>query len=373
MKIAILADALDLQYAGIHVFLREWLKALTRLDKRNEYFLVRPCRGGEFEGVEEIIVPIRRGIPAYQRWRLFTSIPRRLVEAGVDVVVEPAHFGPFNLPPHIRRVTVIHDLTPLLFPQFHPLASSWSHRLLLPGIVLKADRILVNSECTRQDVERCFPLAKGKTSVMLPGREDVFRPMKNSAVLQKYGIREPYLLTVGTIEPRKNLGMLLLAYEAFRQASGQAFQWVLVGKRGWKNEAFFERLEKSPFRSDVVLTGYVERSEMAALYTAATLFVYPSLYEGFGLPVLEAMSCGAPALISNASSLPEVGGAAAEYFDPKDAEGLSQKLLELTGDEGKRQAMSAASLRRAADFSWDAAARKFAGVLGDWQEARKVP
>ena len=120
---------MDLQYAGVHIYLRGLLDALSAVDKENEYLLVRPVAGGEFAGMREMIVPVKAGIPGHQRWRLFGEIPRRLAEESVDAVVEPAHFGPFGLPARVRRVTLIHDLTPVLFPGFHPLYSSLVHRI----------------------------------------------------------------------------------------------------------------------------------------------------------------------------------------------------------------------------------------------------
>lgn len=363
MRIAILGDALDLQYAGVHVYLRGLLNALAEADRENEYLLVRPRPGGDFENMRELIVPIRPGIPGHQYLRALTAMPRRLAGEGVDVVVEPAHFGPFRLPERVKRVTVIHDLTPVLFPQFHPIQSSVVHKIVLPGILKRADGIVANSRHTQSDIEKFYPVSKGKISVVLPGREAIFRPVQEAVVLKKYGIRQPYLLCVGTLEPRKNLTALLEAYEQFRRATGQAVQLVLAGKDGWKNGPFFEALRRSPFRSDIVLTGYTERSELPVLCSMARLFVYPSLYEGFGLPALEAMACGAPVLLSNASSLPEVGGDAAGYFDPGDVDGLSKKLAELLGDERKLQKMSELSLAQAEKFNWRRSAEAFVSLM----------
>jgi glycosyltransferase involved in cell wall biosynthesis len=181
-------------------------------------------------------------------------------------------------------------------------------------------------------------------------------------VLQKYGLRQPYLLFVGTLEPRKNLLSLLRAYENFRR-SGPAMQLVLVGREGWKNKDFFTALEASPYRADIVLTGYTERAELPVLYSMAHLFVYPSRYEGFGLPALEAMACGAPVLLSRSSSLPEVGGTAAAYFDPSDLEDFSKKLLQTATGEQNLHQMAKASLQQAALFDWEESARAFLSFL----------
>jgi glycosyltransferase involved in cell wall biosynthesis len=361
-RIAILADALDLQYAGVHVYLRGLLSALLRLDSGHEYLLVRPRPGGEFQKAKEIVVPIIKSIPGHQYWRALTAIPRRLASERVDVVVEPAHFGPFNLPKGVKRLTVIHDLTPVLFPGYHSLASSLVHKLTLPGIFKRADAIIANSNYTKGDIEKNYPAASGKIGVVRPGLETIFRPTSDGSVLQKYGLRQPYLLFVGTLEPRKNLLSLLRAYENFRR-SGPAMQLVLVGREGWKNKDFFTALEASPYRADIVLTGYTERAELPVLYSMAHLFVYPSRYEGFGLPALEAMACGAPVLLSRSSSLPEVGGTAAAYFDPSDLEDFSKKLLQTATGEQNLHQMAKASLQQAALFDWEESARAFLSFL----------
>lgn len=368
MKIAILSDALDLQYAGIHVYLRGLLNALTHTDRKNEYFLVRPKAGGEFENVNEIVVPVLPLLPGHRRIREFTSIPRRLIREGVDVVLEPAHFGPFCLPKGIKRITIIHDLTPVLFPEFHPALSSQVQKMTLPHILRKADCILANSGYTKRDIEKCYPSCIGKTHVVFPGKESIFQPARDAAVLEKYKIRQPFLLSVGTIEPRKNLLTLLKSYESFRRQSEQPLQWVLVGKKGWKNESFFQALEVSPFRGDIILTGYTERLELPVLYSMARIFIYPSLYEGFGLPVLEAMSCGAPVLISNSSSLPEVGGDAACYFDPTSEEELTKQLIELCFDESKLLKMSELSLIQASKFNWEESAERLINIFQTWSD-----
>jgi len=326
MRIAFIADALDLQYAGIHIYTREILRALTALDSGHEFIIIRAKAGEPIPNAQEIIVPVNSRIPAHQRIRLFTSIPRALVKAKADLVVEPSHFGPFNLPKHIKRVTILHDLTPFLSADFHVFSSRMFHRLLMPRVFRRTDHIITVSEHTRQDLISRFPFAESKSSPILLGRDENFVPTQDISILKKHNIHQPYLLYVGTLEPRKNLLVLLSAYEAFRQKNSQVNQLVLVGKKGWKTETLLAAIEASPYRKDIILTGYVERSELPVLYSMAKMFVYPSLYEGFGLPVLEAMSCGAVVLTSSISSLPEVGGDAALYFTQKPISGTSQKI-----------------------------------------------
>ena len=362
MRIAFIADALDFQYAGIHIYTREILKALVAIDKENEYIVVRGKAGEKIEGAEEIIVPVNPNIPAHKQLRLFWGIPRALVRAGADVVVEPRHLGPFNLPKHIRRVTVLHDLTPILLPDYHTFNGRMIHRLL-PRVLRRTDHVLTVSEYTRRDMVARFPFTEKKSTSILLGRDETFVPKNDNAVLEKYGIRQPYFLYVGTLEPRKNLNVLVNAYNTFRQRSGLNYQLILVGKKGWKIDNLLEKIQQSPFQKDIILTGYVAREELPVLYTMSEIFVYPSLYEGFGLPVLEAMSCGARVITSDVSSLPEVGGDAAMYFDPNSPEQLTNLMLQLSFDAPLLKILSEKSLAQAQQFSWKKTAKETLAVL----------
>ena len=362
MRIAFLADALDLQYAGIHIYVREILKAISRLKVNNEIdheiFVLRPESKNDLSGITEIIDPLYSFIPLHQKIRFFTSIPYLMRKHEMDLVVEPCHFGPFNLPASIKRVTVIHDITPVLFPEYHVASSHYFHRMFLPGIVKNADGIIVNSAYTGQDLIKHYPKAEGKVKKIMLGKDQQFVPVKDPKVLMKYKIDQPYFLFVGTLEPRKNLLSLLDAFEKFKKSSQLSHQLVLVGKEGWKLEAFHEKLNASEFKADVKMTSYVERGDLPILYSMAEAFVYPSFYEGFGLPVLEAMACGTAVLTSNISSLPEVGGEAAMYFDPLDSDKMAEQMLLLVSDPKEKERMEKAGLERAKQFNWDKAARE---------------
>ena len=364
MRIAFIADALDNQYAGIHIYTREIIKALAKTDSEHTYIAVRLRAGTEFvdTSVEELVVP-SPALPAYAGFRLFVKIPQLLAKAKVDIVVEPRHFGPFNLPKPIKRVTVIHDLTPVLFPEMHEWMSSKLQRWFLPSILKRTDHIITNSKYTKGDVLKVYPFTKEKTTAILLGKETIFQPTSNDAGLVKYGVRSPFILSVGTLEPRKNLSRLLAAFESLKQSIHTNFQLVLVGKKGWKNRDLMERIATSPFSKDIVLTGYVERMDLPALYSSAAFFVYPSLYEGFGLPLLEAMACGTAILASKVSSLPEVGGEAALYFDPYSVQDLTQQLIRLVQNDEERERRAHSCLQRSTQFSWEKAAKETKAVF----------
>lgn len=357
MRIAFLADALDLQSAGVHVYTREIIKALANIETKHEYIIVRVNRSAEPTTFEELPIPYIK-IPGYKAYRLFWQLPRLLAKRKVDVVVEPAHFGPFNLPQHIKRVTFIHDLTPLLFPQYHVYHSQLLQRLFLPSILRRAAHVITNSAHTRQDLIQFFPFTANKSTATLLGKDRIYRPVEDAKVLETYGIQPPYWLCVGTIEPRKNIKVLLAAFDRLKAETNGPHQLVLLGKKGWKSEDIYQRIQDSPFREAIHLPGYVEREALPVIYSMAEVFIYPSFYEGFGLPVLEAMSCGVPVLTADVSSLPEVGGEGALYFDPHSVEELVDWLRKLSQSPALRQQQGRLGLKRAAQFSWKKTARE---------------
>ena len=363
MKIAILADPLDGQYAGIHIYTRELINALAQYDKKNEYILIRQKHGNEYPGVKQIAVPNLPVYTGFQVLRLFFIFPVILRKLKVDAVVEPAHFGPFNLPKRMKRITVIHDLTPIKFPELHRFYSQTLQRFFLKGILKRAHLILTNSDNTSRDTTANYPDASKKIKRIYLGKDVLFKPTFHPGTINKFGLNQPYFLFVGTIEPRKNLLVLLKAFTAFRREAKDPVKLIIAGKRGWKAEPEMEALAKHPFKNDIIIAGYVAREELPVLYTKTLAFIYPSKYEGFGLPVLEAMACGAPCIISGSSSLPEVGGSAAQYFDPTDSEELCSLMIDVSGNEEKRSEMEKKSLEQAEKFSWKKYAEEFIDAI----------
>jgi glycosyltransferase involved in cell wall biosynthesis len=358
MRIAILADPIDAQQAGIHVYTRQMVEAIVRSNTRHELFIFTRKPHPEIGKAANIVTPVSP-LPGHEAWRRFLTLPGQIRRLNMDVALEPAHFGPFNLPSSTRRVTVIHDLTPVLFPGFHPLLSRTLQRLFLPSILRRATAVVTDSLSTMNDLSVRYPVARGKLFTNPPGVEADFRPVHNAQTLRRHGVEEPYFLYVGAIEPRKNLITLLDAYTRFRQISETPARLVFTGPEGWKNRPFFDRLRRHPFAKDIHLTGFVPRADLPALYSLALGFVYPSFYEGFGLPVLEAMRCGAPCLVSRASSLPEVGGAAALYFDPQSTDELCGHLTAVAADAGLKERLRNAGFRQAESFSWESHAQRW--------------
>ncbi len=359
-RVAIIADPIDNQKGGVHVYTRELVSGLKPYSEYIDIILIRERFDPDLTEFRQIVIPnVRIGL-GLAALRLFFIVPIVLWWNRVDVVVEPAHFGPFNLPSGIKRVTVIHDLTPLLFPQYHRYHSQLLQKIFLKGILRRASLIVANSDYTASDIDRVFPFTQGKVVAIHLGFEPGMKPVGNEKFIDHLVGKKRFWLAVGTIEPRKNLHRLLTAYQQFRASTLVCIPLVIVGERGWKADSFFEALAHHPFKSDIHLTGYVTQDQLIELYSQAIGLVYPSEYEGFGLPVLEAFACACPVICSRVSSLPEVGGDIAWYVDPFDEADLAdqmERLYQLPDDD--RMRLKQKCLDRSVLFNWDIHAREF--------------
>ena len=359
MRIAILADPLDNQTAGIHVYTRQLLEALDALESEHTYLIIRLKKQSFFKKLQEVPLAMPPLYLGGRANRLFWQLPSLLRKLNVDVVVEPAHFGPFCLPRSIRRVTVIHDLTPLLFPRWHRFHSQWLQRLMLPAIMRKATIVITNSQATSRDLLQRFPFLARKTEMLYPGADLFFKPEPDESLLALYGITAPYFLFTGTIEPRKNLIGLLDAFALLRQSGNANYQLVIAGGKGWKSGKFNRAWLKHPNKTNIILTGYVPKAHLNALYASALAFVFPNYYEGFGLPLTEAMRCGCPVISSDRGSLPEVGGGAVMYVNPEESAQLAAAMKNLAENETERNKMISLGLLQEQRFRWAETARLF--------------
>ncbi len=356
MKVAVIADALENQGAGVHVFTLEMIRALWATRGEHQLVLVLGKDNNPlFPNLPKIIIP-KRHVLGYSSWRLFYSVPKKLREEEVDLVLEPAHFGPFGLPPSILRATVIHDLTPILFPQLHRWHSQILQRLFLSGILRRANCIIANSLHTQADILKHFPFTAGKTLQIYPGMSDRSEEEEQANVP---AISKPYFLMVGTVEPRKNHLLVLAAFEKLQKRSQSKYALVIAGGKGWKSAPIYKALKDHTFKKDIFLMGYVSSKILPSLYSQALALVYPSTYEGFGLPILEAMHYGTLVLTARNSSLVEVGGAHAFYIGNFDAEELYRKMLEVTQIESDQRKMLLVKYKEhIKKFSWKASAEK---------------
>jgi glycosyltransferase involved in cell wall biosynthesis len=306
--------------------------------------------------------PVRTVRAGYKPWRMAVWLGQ-LARLGFDPLLPDAelyHATEHLLMPlrHVPTVLTVHDLIFRLFPQHHKLLNYRYLNAAMPLFCRRASAIIAVSQATKADLVRIFDLDPAKITVVHEAAAPHFVPAAPSRIAEvraRYLLPNEYLLHVGTIEPRKNLNRLLEAVHRLRQ-EGEDLRLVLVGSKGWLYEGFFQKLEELELSDAVRLPGFVPDNDLPSIYSGAKLVVVPSLYEGFGLPVLEGMACGAPVLSSDISSLPEVGGEAARYFHPRDVAAMAHEILTIWRDESLREAMRQQGLDRAAQFSWERAA-----------------
>jgi glycosyltransferase involved in cell wall biosynthesis len=265
-------------------------------------------------------------------------------------------------------VLTIHDLSHLLYPETHEKRSVSRARRRLPVMSRAADAIITPTESVRREVCELLKPSPGKVFAIPEAARTCFRPLaftETEDVRRRLDVGDDFLLTVGTLEPRKNLGVLVSAFaEVARALPQRDTKLVIAGGRGWLSGPLFTAIERSPVRQRIVLTDYLHDDDLRALYASCRAFIYPSLYEGFGLPPLEAMACGAPVIVSRVAALAETGGDAAWFFDPQSVGDLAKNILELVDNdneentENPRRKLSIAGQRRAAEFSWERTAAK---------------
>lgn len=270
--------------------------------------------------------------------------------------------------PGALNVVTLYDLTALLFPERHTADTREFQWRKYRFAQHQADAVLAISEATRQDIVTHLGIPPDRVHVVYGGVDPIFRPIEDRRALAwtlaslKIAL-DKYLLFVGTLEPRKNLVRLIEAYHQLRhRLPPPAPRLVMVGASGWQFEAIFERVETLNLEKEVMFLGRVPYQVLPALYNGAVAFVYPSLYEGFGLPPLEAMRCGTPVITSNCSSLPEVVGDAGRLVDPLDVDGLASAMVEVVSDADLRADMRRRGLAQAARFSWERTARETLAV-----------
>ena len=357
------------QGAGIGRSTRGLVAALAELDQENAYRLFVAGRG--VRGAVPAAANFRTcWLPLTDRetsliWqRLRLPIPIELCLGRLDLF----HSPDFVLPPvwSGRRVLTVHDLTFLRVPEHaHPVLREYLVRVV-PRSVRRADLVLADSASTRNDVVELLGVEAERVRVVPAGVEERFRPVTDpgelAAVRERYALERPFILGLGTLEPRKNFLGLVEAYARLLGRRGLPHDLVIVGGKGWLYEPIFRRVGELGLGERVRFLGRAADEDLPALYTLASCLAYPSFYEGFGIPLLEAMACGTPVVTARTSSLPEVAGAAALYVDPHDPEDLADALDRVLHDQALRQALCQAGRVQAQQFTWRRAAEALLGA-----------
>ncbi len=362
MKIGITTAFFQNFRAGTWVYTSSLLQAFDALEGGDNRFctvdfLPKPVAG--LGNIPHLTYPAPTGRLAKIVWPNLV-LPRRAGRDGFDVIHATTHYGTF-MPCRYKNVITVTDVSPLLHPETHGRGQVMYHRHILPLVLKRADAIITISASSKKDIVSCYGIAEDMVQVIHLGVDRRFAPDAAGESGFARTLPERYILNIGTLEARKNLPRLLEAY-AIARSKGLAHKLLIGGARGWRLSNLAAIVEKHGLEQDVVFLGYVEDADLPILYGRADFFVYPSLYEGFGMPILEAMACGTPVITSNCSSMPEVAGDAACLIDPLDVESLAEKMLELAASEELRAALRARGIERAGRFSWAETARETMAV-----------
>ncbi|MBI4022602.1 glycosyltransferase family 4 protein [Candidatus Berkelbacteria bacterium] len=359
MVIAIDAREIADPRSGKARYVAELVRALAAVDRTNQYLLYVWARPRESYPTNFTFVVLPK-LPGLRfLWLAFDLVRRR-----TDVFLSPTGYHPILFSP-VPSVLVLHDLAVLVEPRARPaLKTAIMERLGLPLATRRASHLIAMSDSTKRDVERLFPHTTGKVTVV---HEAAFplppQPTSESTLVKKYGLPTSFTLFVSTLEPRKNVDGLIRAYRQLPPALRSQSPLLLVGRRGWNTEALAKAIAVGTAGGWLRELGSVPTEDLPGLYALATAFAYPSWYEGFGLPPLEAMIAGTPVVTANTSSLPEVVGEAALTVDPADTRALTEALKRLLTDPKLRARLVAAGSKRVQQFSWEKAARETLAVL----------
>ncbi|MFN0168316.1 MAG: glycosyltransferase family 4 protein [Bryobacteraceae bacterium] len=352
LRVSIDATPLLLRSAGVKTYVYYWIQSLREVAARGQAIDLFPFIGEPGECVHDrSSVSALRTFASLAWLQLANATALPLLNAvGSHCHVFHASHQLLRPPTNCRVSATLYDMTCWLVPQLHSTANVRMAKTFARLVLERADGMLAISESTKRDTVRILGLDPGRIAVIYPGvAEAFFTP--HAAYTGK-----PYILFIGTVEPRKNIGVLLDAYGLLPERLRDAFDLVIAGSPGWGDPQVLERLHSG--LGGVRYLGYVGEDKIPLLNAGATVFVYPSLYEGFGLPVAQAMAAGVPVITSNVSSLPEVAGDAALLVDPRDAGGLAETLERLLESNTLQDNLRQAGLRRAQEFHWKVCARR---------------
>jgi glycosyltransferase involved in cell wall biosynthesis len=367
MRLGISGFFWNRETTGSGQYTRQLVRALLTISDRPECLLFRPnSRRGE-EGIlisegriqEHFLgppLPLTENLA--KLWFEQISFPRGCLRQGVDV----AHVPYFASPVHVRKRTVvtIHDLIPLILPSYRGSILVRLYTRLVAAGARRAAAIITDSHSSKRDITNLLEIHPDRVNVIHLAPNEMFKPVRDAEMLnvtrQKYGLPNDYILYLGGFDQRKNLKTLLAAFASMDDRLRAGVHLVIAGRLPCENTPFFPdprlMVERLGLQRLVSFIGWVAEEEKPALYSAAALFVFPSLYEGFGLPPLEAMACGTAVITSDRSSLPEIGGDAAMLIDPYDVDGLARAMTTLMVNQQRRRELAAKGLEQAQHFSW---------------------
>jgi len=357
MRIALNAHLLSAQRFGIWTYVFNLLKGLSDLDNTNDYSVFSNSVKIEFlkDRFKVIKSPLNTSDPNIRVLWEHLIMPFMLNNGKIDIFHNPDHILPL-LPIKAKKIITVHDLSFYKFPETFPFMKRTYKRGLTPRSIKLADKIIAVSNSTKNDMIDLFDVDEEKIRVVHVGVSQEFVKIDDPSALSCFrkgrGLPQRFVLFLGTIEKRKNLERLIDAFSMAVRKGGIPHKLVIAGKKGWLYKDLFKKIDDEGLRDKIVFISDMKQSELPLLYNLAELFIYPSIYEGFGLPVLESMACGTAVITSNVSSLPEVAGKAALLIDPYNIEEISSAMIKVLSDAALRGSMIEKGLVQAAQFSW---------------------
>jgi len=353
---------------GVGQYVFNLVNSLKKINPENEYhYFYGTYISSEIKNEPSKIVNLARRasfkgiIPYWLKYSIrrlnlrFPVSKRGIILYHETNFIPVMHFG-------VPEISTVHDLTAILYPETHPAERVKFFKKRFDKEIHDFRYIIAVSENTKRDLIELTDYPPERIIVIYEGYHRRFKKYNNdmriAAYLQGKGLPQKYILFVGTLEPRKNIEFLIRSYSGLEKRLRDEHPLLIAGSKGWYYEAIFRLVDDLNLQSNVHFLGYIPDEELPLLYNGASLFVYPSLYEGFGLPPLEAMACGCPVITSNTSSLPEVVGAGGVMVNPRDESDLRERMEEVLTDEKTRIEMSEYGLQRAKRFSWDKCARE---------------
>jgi glycosyltransferase involved in cell wall biosynthesis len=360
---------------GVGHYTFELARALSRLTPANQFELISPSPftdglAAELESIPNLQAVNLRTNSITRRW-WGIGLPRYVRRAALDLF----HGTNYEVPlwNRDRTVVTVHDLSVFLHPDKHEQRIASRARRRLPIMLRAAGMIITPTEAVKREVSERFKTDPNQIAVTPEAPRQNFQPLPpadSAPTLRRLGIEENFILFVGTIEPRKNLLTLVRAFDQILRHTSHRPQLVIAGGEGWLTNDLHDFIAQSNFEDRLHLTGYLDDQDLRALYSSCKVFVYPSLYEGFGLPPLEAMACGAPVVASRIPSLTEILEDKARLIDPIDEKALAKAIVELIENENDRRHLSAVGLEHAAKFSWERTAQLTLEVYAQVAETR---
>ncbi len=378
---------MDERYSGVAEYTRLLVQHLLEQDSRNQYFLYYNSRHDvsgrlprfDFPNARFVRTRIPNKIFHYPFLKFlgrpyFDRLVQKQTGERMDIFFMP-HLNFAAWSPAVKSVVAVHDLSFYHFPEFFNWRKNLWHRLLgVRGLLRRFDQVVAFSKNSAEDIGSLTGIAPERISVIPSGVEAKFRKLAADdpellATRAKYSLPDRFILALSTVEPRKNIEGLIEAFEVLKGEQGSDdLKLIIAGGRGWKSAPIYRRAARSAYSSDIIFLGYVPAEDRPALYNAATVFAFPSFYEGFGFPPLEAMACGTPTVVATASCLPEVVGQGALLVDSYNPLALAEAIRNIFTDKRLAAELSAAGKVQAAIFNWNKTAKAYLDIFSNVTE-----